>query len=306
MTNPSSLWQVTVTTTVEAEDEVVELLERVTGQSPVSYQRDKSRKVTVTAYLPKPLASTPALLRRWTAGLHRLREDGVSPGPARLSQKEIPHEDWTQAWKKHIRPLEIGPALLVKPSWSERKPRPGQAIIVLDPGLSFGTGDHPTTGFCLRQVVACRQPGRHQALLDLGTGTGILAIAAAKLGYQPVCALDFDPKAVEVARENAQQNEVARKIQIRQQDITRLPQQSSVKFEVVCANLERDLLISEAPRIIARLQTRGTLLLAGILTRQFRQVQEAYESLGLSLVAHETKKEWRSGAFRFSAKPLEP
>lgn len=245
---------------------------------------------------------TPARRRRWNAGLQRLREDGISVGPVRWSQKEIPYEDWAHAWKRHIRALDISPALLIKPTWSTRQPRPGQAVVVVDPGLSFGTGDHPTTGFCLRQLVASRQPGKPQSLLDLGTGSGILAIAAVKLGYVPVVATDYDPKAVEIARENARRNGVADGIDIRQEDLNQPSRIGRRKFQVVCANLERDLLLSASKRIVARLSTGGTLLLAGILREQFREIQEHYECLGLRLAREETKKEWRSGALVFGVR----
>src|SRR5439155_618396 len=82
--------------------------------------------------------------------------------------------------------------LLIKPSWSRRRARRGQAVVILDPGLSFGTGQHPTTVFCLRELARLRKPGERQAFLDIGTGSGILAVAAAKLGYSPVCASEFD------------------------------------------------------------------------------------------------------------------
>ncbi len=292
-----------MTTTREAEDDICDLLERVTGQFPVGFHREDSQRASVSVYLRQPWTMTPARRRRWNTGLQRLREDGIPVGPVRWSQKEIPYEDWANAWKRHIRALDISPALLIKPTWSTRQRRPGQAVVVVDPGLSFGTGDHPTTGFCLRQLVANRQPGKPQSLLDLGTGSGILAIAAVKLGYAPVVATDYDPKAVEIALENARRNGVAEALDIRQEDLNRPSRIGRQKFEIVCANLERDLLLSASKRIIAHLRPGGTLLLAGILREQFREIQEHYQCLGLRLSREETKKEWRSGAFVLGARP---
>jgi ribosomal protein L11 methyltransferase len=197
-------------------------------------------------------------------------------------------------------PIEIGTALLIKPSWNRRKPRKGQGMVVLDPGLSFGTGQHATTGFCLRQLVAKSNHetrNSKQSFLDIGTGSGILAIAAAKLGYSPVYAFDFDPESVRVARANARKNGVLGKIQITRQDLTRIPQRSIKKYDIVCANLISNLLIAERERIISRLKPDGTLVLAGILKTEFSLVNSAYEQAGLKLIASRAEKEWRSGAF---------
>ena len=127
---------------------------------------------------------------------------------------KVPPEDWAESWKRHFKPIEIGGDLLILPSWSKRKPKTGQAVVVLDPGLSFGTGQHATTSFCLNEIVKLRRSSKASelSLLDGGTGSGILAIAAAKLGYKPVEAFDFDPVSVRVARANATSNGVNRKV----------------------------------------------------------------------------------------------
>jgi ribosomal protein L11 methyltransferase len=193
--------------------------------------------------------------------------------------------------------MEFGRALLVKPSWIRRRPRAGQQVVVLDPGLSFGTGQHPTTGYCLEQIIAGRKPGAAQSLLDIGTGSGILAIAAVKLGYRPVMAYDADASAVRVARANARQNGVARRLEIAQRDLTREPLRSVQKFDIVCANLTFDLLCSEGSRIVNRLRPCGTLVLAGILRAQFPAVVRAYGRLGLRLKSSRRQNEWESGVF---------
>jgi ribosomal protein L11 methyltransferase len=193
--------------------------------------------------------------------------------------------------------MEFGRALLVKPTWIRRRPRAGQQVVVLDPGLSFGTGQHPTTRFCLAQIVACRLPDAAQSLLDIGTGSGLLAIAAAKLGYRPVEAYDFDADAVRVGRANARLNKVSRTVRLSQRDLTREPPRSVQKFDVVCANLIHDLLIAERARILGRLRPYGTLVLAGILRGQFSAVVRAYREAGLRLTATKRENEWQSGAF---------
>jgi ribosomal protein L11 methyltransferase len=137
--------------------------------------------------------------------------------------------------------------------------------------------------------------------LDIGAGSGILAIAAAKLGYGPVEAFDFDPEAVRVAQVNARQNG-KHLIKIVRADLTRLPLHSKKKFDVVCANLISPLLIAERRRIVNRLAVNGVLVLAGILAREFEEVRRAYALLGWKLTTARTEKEWRSGAFARAGK----
>ncbi|MBI3875067.1 MAG: 50S ribosomal protein L11 methyltransferase, partial [Verrucomicrobia bacterium] len=146
-------------------------------------------------------------------------------------------------------------------------------------------------------LVAARRTETSQSFLDIGTGSGILAISAVKLGYAPVEAFDFDPDAVRVARENAAQNGVEEFIRLRRADLTKLPLSSAKKFNVVCANLIYDLLLAERERILSRLKPGGRLVLAGILRKQFAPVKHAYCAAGLRLVASRAEGEWQSGAF---------
>ncbi|TSA40847.1 MAG: 50S ribosomal protein L11 methyltransferase [Verrucomicrobiales bacterium] len=295
-----TIWKTSVATTTEAEDAVSELLATIVAPSPSAYTDAESGVTAVSVYStksPKNLAATKTALR---CGLNELKRFGINVGAARISIIKLPRENWAESWKRHFPPLEIGDALLVKPSWIKRKLRPGQKLVVLDPGLSFGTGQHPTTGFCLHEMV---KPSEQQrSFLDMGTGSGILAIAAAKLGYAPVHAFDFDPQCVHVSRANARTNRIENKICITQADLTRLPKRSAKRYDFVCANLLANLLIAERGRIFARVTPGGTLVVAGILTREFHEVQGAYEAAGWRLVASKVEKEWRSGSFVRSGK----
>jgi ribosomal protein L11 methyltransferase len=289
-----SLVKVSVSTTTEAEEAVVELLSNICGV-PASVYHDTEKHTT------RVLSFTEAFTREQRQqlrdGLRQIEEAGLNLGSAQVRFARVPRENWAESWKRHFKPLEISSRLLVLPSWSRRRPKRGQALVILDPGLSFGTGHHPTTAFCLEQIAAQRDDSRPQSLLDVGCGSGILAIAAAKLGYGPVDAFDFDPEAVRVAQENARANNVV--FTTRQQDLTKQPQRSRMRYDVVCANLIYDLLIQERARILARLAPHGTLVLAGILKQQFPAVRRAYESEGLKLCASRASREWRSGAFRY-------
>jgi ribosomal protein L11 methyltransferase len=287
-----TLWKISIQTSAEAEDAVLELLERVSGQTPVGATDLETRAVTVAAYLP----AKPSRLRsQITAGLEEIRRCGLNVGPGRISIRRLRPENWAESWKRHFKPIEVGPALVVQPSWSRRKPRPGQAVVVLDPGLSFGTGQHPTTLFCLEHIVRCRAFSPRPSLLDIGCGSGILAIAASKLGYAPVAACDFDPDAVRVARENADLNKV--RVSIREADVCDSPLRGGPRFDLVCANLIYDLLLAQSRRIIARVRPGGRLVLAGILESQFAEVRGAYEAARLRLEVTAAAKDWRSGAF---------
>jgi ribosomal protein L11 methyltransferase len=193
--------------------------------------------------------------------------------------------------------MEIGGHLLIKPGWSRRRPRPGQRVVLLDPGLSFGTGHHATTVFCLEQLADCRRRKARQSFLDMGAGSGILAIAAAKLGYSPVAAFDFDPVAIQVSRQNARRNRVQDRVRPRRQDLTSLPLRTSRRWDVICANLMADLLAQQAEKISNRLKPGGHLIVAGILRREFRQICDIFVTFRLTLVKSKVKEEWQSGRF---------
>lgn len=260
------------------------------GVAPVVYTSELTGRTTVSAFFTRRPAV--AEIRRLRAALRAVLSERVP-----LFVQRVADEDWAESWKRHFKPIKVGDALLVKPGWSRLRAQRGQAVVLLDPGLSFGTGQHATTDFCLRELTRRRQPREKQGFLDIGTGSGILAIAAAKLGYGPVVAFDFDPDAVRVARANARRNRVADRIKITRQDLTRLPARAGVRFDLVCANLTADLLTGQRRRITARVAPSGRLVLAGILDTQFAVVRSEYERAGWRLIRTRRQKEWRSGTF---------
>lgn len=295
----SGLSQISITTSLEAEEPVAALVERVFGAVPSSYANFEKGHSVVTAYAyaaPKHLRGKQEELE---AGLKALGELGLDVGRAEIQFQRVRREDWSESWKKYFKTILIGSALLIKPSWSKRQPRAGQAVVVLDPGLSFGTGQHATTSFCLKQIAAGRPKKRgSRSLLDIGSGSGILAIAAAKLGYRPVEAFDFDPVAVRVARKNCRSNRVDRQVAMKRADLTKLPVVARQKYDLVCANLISTLLISERDKILSRATAGGTVVLAGILATEFKTVRQAYHSAGWDLIETAAEREWQSGAFR--------
>jgi ribosomal protein L11 methyltransferase len=302
-----SLWRISVATSLEAEDAVAELLGTIFNCNASSYF-DVEPQTSVVSIFSE---AKPAKIVREEilAGLRQIKNCGLKIGTGKIKISKVRPENWEESWKRHFKPIKIGNSLLVKPSWSKRRAGKNQAVVILDPGLSFGTGQHPTTEFCLREIVAAvcdRQNQRSQSaataksFLDIGTGSGILAIAAVKLGCKPVRAIDFDPEAVRIALANAHVNGVLKNIEIVSGDVTKLQTKPKEQFDLVCANLISNLLIAERKKIAAQLKPGGVLVLAGILKMEFLEVQKEFESLGLKLISSRSKKEWRSGSFCFA------
>ena len=281
------------------------MLAAASGRAASSYHNAETITSTVTIYCEaRPAAG---FRKAMLAGLARIKSCGLKVGPGKMMIAKVRREDWAESWKRHFKPIKISDTLLIKPSWSKHRPRKNQAVVILDPGLSFGTGQHPTTAFCLHQIVTAvcdRRNGRSQSaataksFLDIGTGSGILAIAAAKLGYEPVHAFDFDANAIQIARVNARMNSVAGKIHFWHGDVAKLPAHPARKYDLICANLISNLLIAERRRIAAQLNRGGTLVLVGILKSEIQEIRAAFEALGVEPLSSKTEKEWWSGSFR--------
>jgi ribosomal protein L11 methyltransferase len=299
MKSVEPLWRVSVATTLEAEDAVSELLAALTGAAASAYFDLEAQTSLVSVFTQKVWPRN--LKTEIVAGLAKIERCELHLGSGKITVAKVKREDWAESWKRHFHPQEIGGALLIKPSWSKKKPRKNQAVVILDPGLSFGTGQHPTTSFCLQEIVRCRGSKTTRAsFLDIGTGSGILAIAAAKLGFAPVQAFDFDPEAVRVARENARKNQVDSILKPTRGDVTKQPLKPARQYDLVCANLISNLLIAERQRIVNRMKCDGTLVLAGILAAEFAEVERAFADTGLNLVTKRTENEWCSGSFCFA------
>jgi len=298
MKTTKPLWRISVTTLLEAEDAVTELLATIFGCAAAAYFNLETG-VSIVSVFRDQKPEVKKVEAEILDGLKRIMECGLKIGTGQIEIAKVKREDWAESWKRHFHPLEIGKTLLVKPSWSKKRPRKNQAVVILDPGLSFGTGQHPTTSFCLGEIARCHENGAARSFLDIGTGSGILAIAATKLGYQPVQAFDFDPESVRVAKANARKNRIEHRIKLTRGDVTKLPLKPAREFDLVCANLISTLLIAEKQRIVNRVKRGGTLVLAGILAAEFAEVERAFAGLKLKLVASCVENEWCSGAFCF-------
>ena len=290
-----TLWQVSVTVPAEAEEAALELLSCHLAAGASGYRAADAPQATVSVYSPTLPAS--GVLEALHQSLRQLEHSKLTARQDQIKVRRIRQENWAQSWKRHFKPLVIGRRLLVRPTWSRRRAGTGQHVVVLDPGLSFGTGHHPTTWFCLRQVVASRARDGAASFLDLGTGSGILAIAAAKLGYGRIDAIDDDPEAIRTARHNARRNRAEFRIRLRLQGLRSLRLRVARTYDLVCANLTSDLLIAHRQRIAAQVSPRGVLALAGVLRHEFDSVTAAYAELGFRPAIQSSRAEWRSGRF---------
>jgi ribosomal protein L11 methyltransferase len=297
----TELHQLTLTLPAKAEEAACTMLEDMFGQWPSGYSEPESTLITLSLFLQSDQRPTRSQVAGLEARLRTLAAFGIETGRLRVRVTRLANRNWKESWKRHFKPLEIGSRLLLRPSWSKRRAKPGQAVVVLDPGLSFGTGQHPTTSFCLREVVKARHKGVKQSFLDIGTGSGILAISAAKLGYEPIHGFDHDPESVRVASTNALRNKVDRRIRFRQADLTEQPSRSRRKYDLVCANLLADLLTTESAKILNRVKAGGTLVVAGILSEEFNAVERRFLALGAQPLRTRIKGEWQSGSYRVCA-----
>lgn len=195
------------------------------------------------------------------------------------STTQIADQDWVRLTQSQFEPIAVGSRLMIVPSWhleSARAQAAGAAIIMLDPGLAFGTGSHPTTRMCLEWLDACLEPG--QSVIDYGCGSGILAIAAARLGASPVTAIDIDPQALVSTRDNAQANGV--EVQVMAAESAR-PEGADVVIANILANPLRLL----APLLTSLLRPGGSLVLAGLLERQADELRALYPQVALEVFA---------------------
>ncbi len=205
---------------------------------------------------------------------------------------ELPAQDWAETWKKFFHAEKVSDRIWIKPSWESCSAGPGDIIVEIDPGMSFGTGQHGTTRGCLQMMDRLATSGAGQSLADIGCGSGILAIAAVKLGYSGLIALDNDPDAVRIARENAALNRVAGAIRFVTGDCAAAGINHS--HDVVVANILATVLVANAAVLTSYLSlaSNARLILSGILNPQADEVKTAYEAQDMNLVESLQLGEW--------------
>ncbi len=204
-------------------------------------------------------------------------------------------EDWQTLWRSHFDLLRVGSKLVIKPTWIEYERSGEDVVIELDPGMAFGTGYHPTTHTCLEALEDLVQPG--VTVLDLGTGSGILAITAIQLGASHVVALDIDPQAIRAARQNFRRTRVQRQVSLTQGTVPH-PLAGEGQFDLVVANISARAVGERAPFIAPALKPGGMLIASGIMLEQCAVVDEALTGLGMVLDRTWPKDEWISLGYR--------
>ena len=212
---------------------------------------------------------------------------GIDIGIAELKLSNVREEDWANNWKKYFKPKKIGKHLVVKPSWEEYNPSEGEIILELDPGMAYGTGTHETTILCVRALEDWITPDK--TLLDVGTGTGILAITGILLGAKSTLAIDLDLDAVRIANENASRNKVTEKIDVVHGD---LMDKVQGKFEVVVVNIIADVIIEITKGIREYLTDDGIFIASGIILDRIDDVEKAIKRAGLTIIEIKTMGEW--------------
>lgn len=251
-----------------------------------SYRDVEETSATMQIFLPDPADAPRAAEALVAAG----RIVGLELAPVTGS---IPDEDWKFSYRKHFKVEVISPRLVVRPPWESVAPVPGQKVLTLDPGIAFGTGQHPTTRACLDAIDALAAEDAGRTFLDVGCGSGILAIAAALEGFREVRGFDNDPDAVRNANENAAANGLGALFfegDLSAPDVT-------APADVVAANVLAPVLVRFAREVGALVNPGGRLILSGILDEQYAEVRDAYAALGFAEISSRLIGEWRTGLF---------
>ena len=252
---------------------------------------DPTKPAIVRAYLPglDPAGVRQAIAEA-TIALGHLQAFGLRP-IGELTTRAVHEADWAEAWKSHFPVLRVGRRLVIRPTWRRHRRLPDDVVLSLDPGMAFGTGLHPTTRLCLAALETLADEGRlagSARVLDVGCGSGILAIAAGKLGARYLLGVDTDPIAVESTLANARLNALTRRIRVRQGSVPT----GEPPFDLVLANLIASLLVQLAPLLGAELAPGGRILASGIFRDREDDVVAAFVGAGLKTGRRWAEEDW--------------
>lgn len=200
---------------------------------------------------------------------------------------EVDEEDWATAWKKYYKPVKVSKSITITPTWETYTPQDGETIIELDPGMAFGTGTHPTTVLCIQALDRTVKGG--ERVVDVGTGSGVLSIAAAKLGAEQVLALDLDDVAVVSARQNIALNQLETKISVKQNNLL---QGISGTFDIVVANILAEIVVQCIQDAAAILKPGGSFITSGIIKRKKQEVKDALLEGGFTINEVVEMEDW--------------
>ena len=287
---------------IEAVEAVSEILGRVSSggttvepafdlvEEGLGARIDPARPATIRGYVPARDASAAEAAAASTAeALGHLQAFGLRT-IGELRTRIVHEEDWAEAWKAYFPVLRVGRRLVIRPTWRRHRRTPDDVVLALDPGMAFGTGLHPTTRLCLAALESIADDGRIKGarVLDVGCGSGILAIAAVKLGAADALGVDTDPIAIESTLANARRNRLVRRIRAR---VGSLPS-GEPPFHVVMANLIAGVLVPLAGALRDELLPGGTLLASGIFIDREGEVRSAFEAAGLVMIERTDEGDW--------------
>ncbi|WP_454192142.1 50S ribosomal protein L11 methyltransferase [Paenibacillus sp. Marseille-Q7038] len=312
------LWnEITIHTTEEAEEMISNFLHEA-GAGGVSIEEsgtlNKKRSTQYGELYDHPLNDIPegeAVIKGYFADtvdmtevtntirprIEELQEFGIDAGKVDISVQQVDEDSWANAWKQYFKPLKVSDQLVIKPTWEEYVPAsPDEKIIEIDPGMAFGTGAHPTTSLCLRALEQYLQGG--EELIDVGTGSGILAIGAVKLGAKHVLALDLDPVAVQSAEENTHLNGLERNITVYESDLLSILDKQdnelgvSMPVDVVVANILAEVILLFIGDVYQGLKPGGLYIASGIWKNKEEIVQKALKEAGFDIIDIHREDDW--------------
>ena len=221
---------------------------------------------------------------------------GMDLGTLKISQAGVHEQDWAECWKQYYKPFRAGEHLVIKPSWEAWDEQPGDLVIELDPGMAFGTGTHETTFMCMEQLEKYVTPGCRA--IDVGCGSGILGLAAAKLGAADVLAIDLDELAVKVAAENTEKNGLSNVVRVAHGDLL---EKREEKADVIVANIIADVICYLCGPVKKHLLEGGTFICSGIIREREEDVQRALAAAGYTVCNRLAKGEWVCLAAKLAA-----
>jgi ribosomal protein L11 methyltransferase len=302
LAEPGAWLELAVVADVEAVEAISEILGRVAPggvsvepafelvEEGLAARVDVGRPATVRAYVPaRDPGVAEAAVAEASAALGHLQVFGLRP-IGELTTRVVHEADWADAWKKHFPVLRVGRRLVIRPTWRRHRAADDDVVIALDPGMAFGTGLHPTTRLCLAAVESLAERGVivGRRVLDVGCGSGILGLAAARLGAREVLGLDTDPIAIEATEANAARNDAAGIVRGREGSLP----SGEEPWDVVLANLIASLLVRLAAPLHDELQPGGTLLASGIFHDREPEVADALRAAGFEIVRGTVEGEW--------------
>jgi len=278
------------TSAIDLSDMIGELL----GALPYQYciNDDLERKITSYRLYYESEAEGKELIETLRENIDQWHDIGVNC--SEIQYGSIKNEDWKEVWKKHFKIQRITSNFVIKASWLEYAKKSNEKVIEIDPGMSFGTGSHETTQFCLKMIERLSGLG-YRSFLDAGCGSGILAIGAAMFGFDTVYAFDYDRESVESTHENIKRNKIDQKVKIDTADIVYY--EPGRKFDIVMANIISGILIENKEKLMSWVNPEGCLVISGILKDEYPKVKAEFTGNGFVEIYSGTEKEWTGGVF---------